>query len=205
MSDYILKSQLINNGLFDLYKSYVNSLNCYNNLTEYGYTFPDYLIPYLTLPILQIFTNEEFKECERIYDSNRKRSGRIKKKITEMIKKPCLFLTLTFTDETLTNTSAETRRRYVRQFLTQFNVPAIANKDFGSENGREHYHSIIQTSNIDYSLYTYGAINGKRVIVDYGCDKRISKYISKLTNHSIKETTKRSTLIYLHMNKLKIE
>ena len=119
-----------------------------------------------------------------------------------MIEKQCLFLTLTFTDDTLQKTSTTTRRRYIVKYLSQFNVPCIANKDFGKENGREHYHAIIQIDRIDYSLYDYGAINGKKVVVGSETDLRLSKYISKLTNHAIKETTKQSRLIYLHMDQL---
>lgn len=202
MSDYNLKSELMNNGLYDFYKLWCQSSNLYYLLITYGYEYPSYLIPYLDYPLENTLTYEEFRECQRIYDSHRQRSLRIKKKISVMIQKPCIFLTLTFTDETLDNTSDITRRRYIVKFLSQFNVPCIANKDFGKENGREHYHAIIQTSHIDYSLYTLGAINGIRVVVGVETDTRISKYISKLTNHSIKETTKNSRLIYLHMDKL---
>lgn len=202
MSDYNLKSELMNNGIYDFYKLWCQSSNLYYLLITYGYEYPSYLIPYLDYPLETTLTYDEFRECQRIYDSYRQRSLRIKKKISVMIHKPCIFLTLTFTDETLDNTSNTTRRRYIVKFLSQFNVPCIANKDFGKENGREHYHAIIQSSHIDYSLYTLGAINGIRVVVGTETDTRISKYISKLTNHSIKETTKNSRLIYLHMDKL---
>lgn len=202
MSDYNLKSELMNNGIYDFYKLWCNAQNLYYLLMTYGYEYPSYLIPYLDYPIEETLTKQELRECHRIYDAQRQRSLRIKKKISIMIQKPCIFLTLTFTDDTLSSTSETTRRRYVVEFLTQFNVPCIANKDFGKENGREHYHAIIQTSKIDYSLYSLGAINGKKVVVGSETDLRLSKYISKLTNHSIKETTKNSRLIYLHMDKL---
>lgn len=202
MSDYNLKSELMNNGLYDFYKLWCQSSNLYYLLITYGYEYPSYLIPYLDYPIENTLTYEELRECQRIYDAHRQRSLRIKKKISLMIQKPCIFLTLTFTDDTLSSTSETTRRRYIVSYLSQFNVPCIANKDFGKENCREHYHAIIQTPHIDYSLYTLGAINGIRVVVGTETDTRISKYISKLTNHSIKETTKNSRLIYLHMDKL---
>ena len=202
MSDYNLKSELLNNGVYDFYKLWCHASNLYYLLITYGYEYPTYLIPYLDYPIENALTNEEFRECRRIFDSQRKRAQRIRERITRMIAKQCLFLTLTFTDETLEDTSDTTRRRYITRFLSQFNVPVIANKDFGKENGREHYHAIIQIDKIDYSLYDYGAINGKKVVVGSETDLRLSKYISKLTNHAIKETTKQSKLIYLHMDKL---
>lgn len=202
MSDYNLKSELLNNGIYDFYKLWCQASNLYYLLITYGYEYPSYLIPYLDYPLEKTLTTEEFKECRRIFDAQHSRSKRLRKRITTMIEKQCLFLTLTFTDETLNNTSDTTRRRYIVRFLSQFNVPAIANKDFGKENGREHYHAIIQIDKIDYSLYDYGAINGRKVVVGSETDLRLSKYISKLTNHAIKETTKQSRLIYLHMDKL---
>jgi len=201
--NYDLKSQLLNNGLYDFYKLCYNAEHMYYLLTTYGYEFPQYLIPYLFFPLDSVLTLQEFRECTKIFNANRSRSSRLRKKISKMLEKPCLFLTLTFTDETLNNTSDTTRRRYIVRFLSQFNVPCIANKDYGKENGREHYHAIIQTKKIDYSLYDLGAINGERVVCGEMTDLRISKYISKLTNHAIKETTKQSRLIYLHMEKLK--
>jgi len=111
----------------------------------------------------------------------------------------CLFLTLTFNDNTLNQTSAETRRKYVRRYLKQFNCAYVANIDFGSENGREHYHAVINTSRIDLALWrSYGNINVERVrnkSIELN-KTRLSKYISKLSNHAIKETTRRCCLIY---------
>ena len=202
MSDYNLKSELLNNGVYDFYKLWCQASNLYYLLMTYGYEYPSYLIPYLDYPIEDALTFDELRECKRIFDSQRKRAQRIRERITRMIVKQCLFLTLTFTDETLQDTSDTTRRRYITRFLSQFNVPAIANKDFGKENGREHYHAIIQIDRIDYYLYDYGAINGIKVVVGSETDLRIAKYIAKLTNHAIKETTKQSRLIYLHMDKL---
>ena len=200
MSDYNLKSELLNNGVYYFYKLWCNASNLYYLLITYGYEYPAYLIPYLDYPIEDALTFDELRECKRIFDSQRKRAQRIRERITRMIANQCLFLTLTFTDETLQDTSDTTRRRYITRFLSQFNVPAIANKDFGKENGREHYHAIIQIDKIDYSLYDYGAINGIKVVVGNETDLRIAKYIAKLTNHAIKETTKQSRLIYLHMD-----
>lgn len=202
MSDYNLKSELLNNGIYDFYKLWCQASNLYYLLITYGYEYPSYLIPYLDYPIEDALTSNEFLECRRIFDAQHSRSKRLRKRVAIMIEKQCLFLTLTFTDDTLQNTSATTRRRYIVKYLSQFNVPCIANKDFGKQNGREHYHAIIQIDRIDYSLYDYGAINGKKVVVGSETDLRLSKYISKLTNHAIKETTKQSRLIYLHMDKL---
>ena len=108
---------------------------------------------------------------------------------------PCLFLTLTFTDEVLRKTTENTRRQTIRRYLKSFGFPYVANIDYGKKNGREHYHAVIQTDHVDYSAYTYGAINGEKIhsAEDY---VKLSKYVAKLTNHAIKQTNKRQVIIY---------
>ena len=87
----------------------------------------------------------------------------------------------------------ETRRRYVRHFLDDYGA-YVANIDFGAKNGREHYHAILQCSSVDCSLWRYGNLDFKRVLTPNS--QAISKYISKLTNHALKETTKGFNIIY---------
>ena len=75
----------------------------------------------------------------------------------------------------------------------------VANIDYGSKNKREHYHALINCDKVDFKSWRkYGNINAKRVRnKDIESDKtKLSKYIAKLSNHAIKETTKRSCLIY---------
>lgn len=139
---------------------------------------------------------KEWAEAEKINRAFYVRVKRLKDSINKMLSSgECIFLTLTFTDATLCKTTATTRRRYITRYLSLFNAPYIANKDFGKKNGREHYHAVIQAPKIDYSLYTLGAINGQ-VVHKTSNPVKLAKYISKLTNHAIKETTKRSCIIY---------
>ena len=142
----------------------------------------------------------EFLECLKINKASYERTNRLKKRISDMLLSgDCLFLTLTFNDNTLNETSADTRRQYVRKYLKQFNAKYVANIDFGSKNHREHYHAVINASNIDLSSWRkYGNINIERVR-NRNIDKdktKLSKYIAKLSNHAIKETTKRCSLLY---------
>lgn len=141
-----------------------------------------------------------FNEIVKIEKASYNRSTRLRKRIENMLLNgECLFLTLTFNDNTLTNTNEKTRRQLVVRYLKSFNCQYIANIDFGSKNGREHYHAIINTNCIDLSAWRkYGNINVQRVRnKDIELSKtRLSKYISKLSNHAIKETTKRNALIY---------
>lgn len=125
-----------------------------------------------------------------------KRVQRAVHRINAITSNKSLFLTLTFTDDVLNTTSVETRRKYVQRFLKSFGVMYVANIDFGSKNGREHYHAIIAIDKINFKLWKYGAINGKKIIMTSSSSKKLAKYISKLTNHCFKETTKNSYLIY---------
>lgn len=143
---------------------------------------------------------EEYLECFKILHSTYARTKRLKDKVKSLLLNgDCVFATLTFNDDTLANTTAKTRRTYVSRYLRSFNVPYIANIDFGSENRREHYHAIINLKRLTLEGWrNYGNINVKR-IRNKSIDKdtaRLSKYISKLSNHCIKETTKRSSLLY---------
>lgn len=144
----------------------------------------------------RMFNLEDWQEAHRINKASYARIQRLKRRIAAMLKNgECLFLTLTFTDEVLRNTTEDTRRQIVRRYLKSFGVPYVANIDYGKKNGREHYHAVIQTDYVDYSAYTYGAINGEKIhsAEDY---VKLSKYVAKLTNHAIKQTNKRQVIIY---------
>ena len=204
--DYELKSKIL--------KEYKN-LDLYNKcqkvLYKYVYgktvTYEEFIQAGETLHLLEKNNPREYKEYSRISHAKLTRVTRLKGRIFDMIyKNDCLFLTLTFTDKALERTSADFRRIAVRRFLNSLNVPYVANIDFGKKNGREHYHAVVETGRIDYSKWKYGAINGLKIRNDIKYDddgvmtsesvEKISRYVAKLTNHAIKETTKRSVIIY---------
>jgi len=145
----------------------------------------------------------ELRECERLNHAEFERTKRLKKRIESMISNgSCLFLTLTFTDKTLKDTNAKQRRIAVSRFLKQFGCRYIANIDFGADKTktmREHYHAIIQCDNIDLNGWRkYGNINVQRIRnKNIDDDKvKLAKYVSKLSNHAIKENARRSSLMY---------
>lgn len=138
----------------------------------------------------------EWKEALKINHAHYARVKRLKKKIANMLNNgTCIFLTFTFTDEVLANTTADTRRQKVRRFLSSYNCDYVANIDFGTKNDREHYHALIQTEKVDYSAFNYGALNGQKVR-SANDNVKLAKYIAKLTNHAIKDTTKLNRIIY---------
>lgn len=204
--DYKLKSKILKEYKnFDLYNK------CQKILYKYSYgktvTYEEFVQAGQTLCMLEKNNSREYKEYSRISHAKSTRITRLKSRIFDMIyKNDCLFLTLTFTDNSLERTSADFRRIAVRRFLNSLNVPYVANIDFGNKNHREHYHAVVETGRIDYSKWKYGAINGLKIRNDIKYDddgvissesvEKISRYVAKLTNHAIKESTRRSVIMY---------
>lgn len=171
--------------------------------------------------LIEEYGEEYYKEALKINHSFYKRTNRLRERIHHILTthETTCFLTLTFSDETLSKTSEKTRRQHVTRFLKAHNVEYVANIDYGKKNGREHYHAVIG-STAKLSLWEkYGFIKSEYVHTptlnkpipkryqEYNEDlqkllmladneKRLSKYVSKLTNHAIKETTKRQCIIY---------
>ena len=207
MPDYILKSKVLKEG--SLLKTY---RNCSKLISAFVYgKNPPSLVEYDNANKTSFYFSkrfpDEWKECGRISHAHSQRVSRLKKFIYEMVfNADCLFLTFTFTDRDLERTSESTRRQAVRRFLTDLNVPYVANIDFGGKNNREHYHAVVGIDNVDFKLWDYGAINGKHIRNDIRYDEngnvtsetvaRLARYVAKLTNHAIKETTRRNAAIY---------
>lgn len=139
-----------------------------------------------------------YNECAKINKASYSRAKRLKERIANMLNNgDCIFITLTFNNETLNNTDIRQRRVFVSRYLKLFKSEYVANVDYGAKNHREHYHAIIQSSSIDLSNWRkYGNINVERIKCLNASETKLAKYISKLSNHAIKETTKRSSLIY---------
>lgn len=136
-----------------------------------------------------------FDEARKINHASYSKRNRLSCRIAKMLKNPCVFLTFTFRDDVLDSTSEETRRKYVIRALKQMASVYVANIDYGAKNEREHYHAIVQVDSVSNKLWSYGALNFEK-IRSSSDDKILAKYIVKLTNHAIKETTKRCHTIY---------
>ena len=150
--------------------------------------------------------NNKFKEffgddwliAQRLNANEYKRVKRLKDKmLNSVLSNQAIFLTLTFTDDTLARTTNLTRRRYVSRYLKSQSDYYIANRDFGATNAREHYHAVVISKKVDYSMWRrFGAINSKRIAPTQTSNVRVSKYVAKLSNHAIKETATQQRLIY---------
>jgi hypothetical protein len=131
--------------------------------------------------------NSAYKANKARYERSKRVRNRSKKCIEDG---KAIFLTLTFNDKVLANTSVETRRRYVSRFLKSQTTLYIANIDFGKKKGREHYHAIVVAQKVDLSSWRrFGNINCRRIRTSDKDLFRTSKYLTKLTSHAIKETT----------------
>ena len=138
-----------------------------------------------------------YSECEKIANADSSRRKRLRKRIENMFSiGDCYFLTLTFNDECLSSTEEKTRRVYVHRFLKSVSSHYVGNIDFGKENGREHYHAVCVCDSYDFSSWTHGFYKALKIRKGESDSKRLATYVSKLTNHAIKETTKRGALIY---------
>lgn len=138
-------------------------------------------------------------ESLRINNARYHRITRLRNRVESIINTNInsYFLTLTFTNHYLTSTDALTRRRYITRYLKSITSNYIANIDFGKRKGREHYHAIVQCDFIDSKLWKYGNLDFKLIdISKESCVDCLSKYVSKLSNHAIKYTNKRTCLIY---------
>lgn len=127
----------------------------------------------------------------------RKRCQRLRSVLEKMFNiGNCIFVTLTFRDDVLDSTSAETRRRYVTRTMKTMSNVYVANIDYGELNEREHYHGIVVSDKIDFTLWDYGWIFAERCIDSQQSIDKLSQYIDKFVNHALKQGTKRRNVIY---------
>lgn len=135
-----------------------------------------------------------------LLESRRKKKERIQTKIEQLVESgKALFLTLTFREEVFMTTSKDTRRQYVRKYLKKYSGLYVANIDYGEDNGREHYHAIVDgVSDLDFKQWfeKYGAIHMRHIRTKNQQAEILSRYITKLTNHTIKNSTNNERVIY---------
>lgn len=131
-------------------------------------------------------------DVERYLATNKRRWMRVRDGVKSILSNTSVVLvTLTFRDDVLSVTSETTRRTYVRKFLSSQSDTYMANRDFGSKRGREHFHALVVCDNIDRKGWNYGTINFKRVNLSEERKNtvgKLSRYIDKLSNHALKET-----------------
>lgn len=157
--------------------------------------------------LFQELGDEEFHNLERLNQNRYQRIKRLQHRISKILRgfpmedgSTAVFLTFTFDDDALHNVQAKYRRNAVTRWLKEHSVDYVANIDFGKVNGREHFHAVAYFDSVqDLTSWKYGALNCKKVPpTDEG--KALSKYVAKLGAHAVKDSTKRSALIYSRSN-----
>jgi hypothetical protein len=204
MINYIDKQRVLQKGLHlvqkrlskQTYKAYKNIDFNKEKLSQVDYTEYNEMIE-LNKKFADFF-GDDWNIATRLNHNEYKRVRRLKEKMLQsVLSNNALFLTLTFNSDTIARTTIPTRRRYVARYLKSQSAFYIANIDFGARNGREHYHAVIVGQSIDYKAWhSLGAIKGLKIAPTRNDTTRVSKYVAKLTNHAIKETTKQFRLIY---------
>lgn len=184
------KKECLLNGYISKYNDFIKLAN--NSIQDRENDDGEMLEPdYETFDEIKSFIkNNEMLDCaERLQKSRKAKTIKVVKKITRLVKSgQAVFLTLTFTDNTLNNTTPETRRRYVARYLKSQCDFYVANIDFGEDNGREHYHALVN-GRVNLKMWLYGAINSEKAHTSAKDKERIAKYITKLTYHAIKSST----------------
>lgn len=200
--DYSYKSYLLNNNA----DKEVNNLswNCHLNILYKSYNISDYYV--FSDDILKIYYNslvDKFGfigilESMRLINARYHRLSRLRDRVGNLISYgTSYFLTLTFTNNVLSSTQYHVRRKYVSRYLKSISNDYVANIDFGSRNHREHYHAVVNADYIDSKLWKYGNLDFELINNSNELSNELlSKYITKLSNHAIKETCKRNHLIY---------
>lgn len=152
---------------------------------------------------------EYFKRIEKDYFNLKARKHRCNYRIRYMLDKNidnCYFMTFSFNDETLSKLNEDSRRQYVRRYLSKYCSDYVANIDYGGQTEREHYHAIGIIK--DLSILMPGKVENVFNMAYYekgfsSCIKirncadytKLSSYINKITNHCFKDTTSKR-LIY---------
>ena len=182
---------------YRLFQKEVNGLY-YPTLNDYSFQDLENEIK----EFVNLYGYTTFKIANNVNHASYKRTARLKERIREAVESgSAWFITITFSPETLENTNEQTRRKYVSRWLKSLTPFYVANIDYGKEKGREHYHAVITSDQRPPKTWSHGFIDILKVKTTENDTKRVSKYISKLTNHAIKHTTKSKRIIYSRQSK----
>lgn len=204
--NYELKAKVLSNGMVEMQKKL--SLTHFKMYQEEKALYENGEIIENWKPLndseIQFYKNiaqenpEEWKEACRVNNASYHRTKRLKDRIKTMLTSgSCIFLTLTFRNDVLASTSQDTRKQYIKKALKTMSDNYVANIDYGSKNDREHYHAVVLCDKVSQEQWKYGNLDFERVRTsEVDSPVKIAKYINKLTNHAIKETTKQNRLIY---------
>ena len=128
-----------------------------------------------------------------------KRKYRLKKAIKSILENhlnESYFITLTFNDYVLKNTTKQERLNIIKRYLNNQTDKYILNCDYGKTNGREHYHalSIAKDKFINFTLYNQNYGNIKVIPMNLYKSQSVKSKTDYLLNHALKETSERKII-----------
>ena len=197
---YDFKEFVVLTGLINIYVAY----------RHYDYYYQKYLdnlqkdrldiIPISYLPYADfVYYAKNFpylwKVCENMYLARLQKARRIKNRLFFMNKfysdKTFYFLTMTWTDKNLANFTEKNRRKYVTEYLRSISYSYVSNIDFGEKFDREHYHAVVVADYIYASDWNkrFGNLNFEVISSLDRDNKKIARYIDKLSSHAVKGST----------------
>lgn len=189
----------------------IEEFNAYKKVIFKTYpncSYEDYMTE-MFLHFRSLYPTDLIRQTLQMLGNNYKRRTRCHEKTSTLVNnnRTVWFGTLTFNNEILNSTNVDTRRRYVSRFLKSISPEYIANLDYGDKvknpqsNEREHYHCLVACDQMPKS-WRYGYCKFEQVRASELDSTRVSKYIAKLTNHSMKveRTGKARRLIYSRVN-----
>lgn len=150
---------------------------------------------------IEFEVNEDY---ERKLKARYNKVGRVKKRFLYLFcrYKYLYFCTFTFNDNYI-NKSDRTKKDIIKSTLYNFDedIKYIINIDYGKKNEREHYHGIIATNCdcnfVNYMILGYPFISYTECIrMNSNSLRKVPKYLNKLSNHSVKDTTRNSRVLY---------
>lgn len=151
----------------------------------------------------EIAPNNVMVECENIRRCQKSQRQKVEEHIKFLFMKPnydLYFATFTFNDNALM-LSKDTRKQAIRRLLSTVCADYIMNIDYGSITEREHYHAVIRLNKDGYcryeteshhikikelDSYSYGYYGLEEIHKDVLDAKKLSRYETKLTLHSLK-------------------
>ena len=151
-------------------------------INHYNYIVEDIKgVIYINIALQELKKNNyKYDEVNKIINSYNGKRRRIKKRISKMNKNNIWFGTYTIEDKYMN----KNHTRKLKEILKGKNF--IINSDYGDKNKRLHYHAIIESEE-EPTTWSYGFC--KFIKVKNNNKEALSKYLTKLTNHTIKKTT----------------
>lgn len=123
-----------------------------------------------------------------------KKFKRVKSKIENIVQNcECpVWLTLTFNQDKI---NIKSHRQIVYRYLKSQTNIYVANIDFGDKKNRMHYHAVVGNK-IDTTIWIHKYGGCKASLINNKDNNKLAEYITKLSYHAVKNSTKGFKTIY---------